>query len=253
MNLNRRIQTILFSVLLILALLAGPAGCARYVDVEAFRVDMARQSAMQTYTLAPPDVIYIAAPQVPEIDKTKVTISPDGTVFLPLIGVVRVAGQTPAEVACLLEDRSLEYYQEAEVAVQVVQYRSKHVYVFGEVALPGRYAWNGSDTMLDLLSRAQPTRLAESGRIHLFRPGSDGKPTHRMTVDLDEWIKKGQTEQNTLLAEGDIVYVPANALATVGLAVQQLLLPIQPAAGTMRGVTNIDHDADQISTGDSQR
>lgn len=246
---RRNRLTTLLATFALLALM-NATGCGpRYADIEAFRTDASQRSAQEPYTLAPPDVILVASPQVPEIDQAQVTISPDGTIFLPLIGVVNVAGQTPAEVAAMLEDRAKEYYQEAEVAVQVTRYRSKHVYVFGEVALPGRYAYTGSDTLLDLLSRAQPTRLSEPGRIHLFRPGNDGKPTHRMTIDLNEWIKKGQTEHNTLLAEGDIVYVPANALAAVGLTVQQLLLPIQPAAGTVRGVTNIDQDADQISTG----
>ena len=48
------------------------------------------------------------------------------------------------------------------------------------------------------------------------------------------------TALNAVLEEGDIIYVPANPLAAVGLALQQVLLPIQPAASVVKGPTDID-------------
>ena len=52
-----------------------------------------------------------------------------------------------------------------------------------------------------------------------------------------------------VLEEGDIVYVPANFLASIGLALQQLLLPIQPAAATVSGPGDIQSGARSTASG----
>lgn len=61
-----------------------------------------------------------------------------------------------------------------------------------------------------------------------------------MTVSLDKMVKTGDTSLDAVLEEGDIIYVPANALAAIGLGLQQLLLPIQAAAATVSGPSSID-------------
>lgn len=224
-------------------------GCARYHDVEAFITNPERLAAAEPYTMAPPDMITILAPQVPEVNSTTVSISPDGTVTLPLLGHIYVAGKTPAEVAAMIEDRALEYYQEAEVVVRIASYRSKHIYVFGEVASPGRYPYTGGDTLLDLLSRAHPSRLADGRRIHIFRRDETGEAVKRMTIDLDEWYETGQVQRNALLDDGDIVYVPPHGLARVALTLQQVLLPIQPIASTIRAPNTLDESGDVYGGG----
>ena len=82
---------------------------------------------------------------------------------------------------------------------------------------------------------AQPSRLADPTHIHILRPNAQGKLIKRMTIDLDKMVKKGDTSLDAVLNEGDILYVPANGLAAVGLALQQILLPIRPAARTIAG------------------
>ena len=47
------------------------------------------------------------------------------------------------------------------------------------------------------------------------------------------------SNQHADLEEGDIIYVPANGFAKVGLALQQLLLPIQPFSQTVQSPANI--------------
>jgi hypothetical protein len=51
-----------------------------------------------------------------------------------------------------------------------------------------------------------------------------------ITIDMMEMVKNGDMSANVLLKSGDIIYVPANPLAEVGLAIQQVLFPILPAA-----------------------
>jgi protein involved in polysaccharide export with SLBB domain len=54
-----------------------------------------------------------------------------------------------------------------------------------------------------------------------------------MTVDMMKMVKKGDLSQNVLLKPNDIVYVPPNPLAAIGLAIQQVLFPIRPATETI--------------------
>jgi len=54
-----------------------------------------------------------------------------------------------------------------------------------------------------------------------------------MTVNLNKMIKSGDLSHNVLLEPDDIVYVPANPLAAIGLAIQQVLFPIRPAVETI--------------------
>jgi len=54
-----------------------------------------------------------------------------------------------------------------------------------------------------------------------------------LTINMMDMVKKGDLSFNILLKPDDVIYVPANPLAEVGLALQMLLFPIQPAISTV--------------------
>jgi len=141
-----------------------------------------------------------------------------------------------------IERLAQDFYEDADVSLRVERFNSKKIFVFGEVRIAGPYPYDGANTVLETLSIAQPTRLADPANIQILRPNKDGKLIHRMTVNLNDMVQKGDTKLNAVLEEGDILFVPANALATIGLSIQQILLPIQPAAQTVQGGSNIDQD-----------
>ena len=216
------------------------AGCApRYHDYSAFVRDPKPLASDQTYILEPPDEVQVSSRRVREIASHYERIRPDGRITLPLLGSVMVAGKTPEEVRAELQEMASAYYEDADINVKVTAFASKKVFVFGEVTVPGPYPYTGSNTVLQMLARAQPNRLADPSRIHVLRPSPDGDLVRRMTVSLDDMVKSGDTTLDAVLEEGDIIYVPANGLATVGLAIQQLLLPLQPAVATVQAPTQI--------------
>ena len=49
-----------------------------------------------------------------------------------------------------------------------------------------------------------------------------------MSVNLKAMIETGDFKHNAVLEEGDIVWIPINPLAAVGVVTQNLLAPIQP-------------------------
>jgi len=70
-----------------------------------------------------------------------------------------------------------------------------------------------------------------------------------MRVNLMAMIKKGDMSKNVYLQPDDVIYVPANPLAAVGLALQQLLLPIRPAAETISVPTSAAYQATSVGGG----
>lgn len=219
-------------------------GCAKtYTDYSSFIVEPRPIVTATDYRMAPPDVVQIYSKRVREINRHYETISPDGKLTLPLLGRVFVAGKTTEEVTAELELLAQEYYEDADVSVRVVGYKSKKIFVFGEVSWPGPYNYDGANTILETLSRAQPTRLANPSKIQVLRPNADGELVRRMTVDLNRMVKEGDTLLDAVLEEGDIIYVPPTALAAIGLGFQQLLLPFQPIAQTVAGPAEIQYEA----------
>src|SRR5690606_26544621 len=144
--------------------------------------------------------------RVREINNHRETIRPDGKLTLPLLGSVFVAGRTCEDVSAQLEAMARDYYEDADVSVRIVSFQSKRIYVFGEVGRPGPYNYNGTNTVLDTLAAAQPSRLADPQRIQVLRPAPNGEFIRRMTISLDDMVKKGDTHLNAVLEEGDIIY-----------------------------------------------
>ncbi|QQE12057.1 polysaccharide export protein [Planctomycetota bacterium] len=233
--------------LLCIVMLAVGCAAPTYTDYSAFINDPEPLVSSEEYRLAPPDAIAITSKRVREVANLREQIRPDGRINLPLLGSVFVAGKTCEELSVELSSLAREYYEDADITVHVIGFASKKIFVFGEVSGPGSYSYNGTNTVLSTLAIAQPTRLADPTRIQILRPDADGQMRKRMTVNMDRMVKEGDTSLNALLEEGDVIYVPPNPLASVGLAFQQLLLPLQPAASTVKGPTDIyDHSQSRV-------
>ncbi len=217
-------------------LVALAAGCApKYHDYQAFVKHPEPVVSATEYRMAPPDIVTISSRRVREINGLTQQISPDGKISLPLLGNVFIAGMTPEEASALLEKKAAEYYRDADVSLRVSGFVSKRIYVWGEVNAPGPYAYDGTNSVFRMLAQAQPTRLADRSHIEVLRPNENGKLVPKMTIDLDNMVEKGDLAHNALLRQNDVIWVPPNPLATVGLALQQLLLPIQPAISAVSG------------------
>ena len=228
--------------MLLVAILTG-LGCApKYTDYDAFVKRPRPVVTAVEYRVAPPDVITFSSKIVREVHGNTQQIRPDGVVTLPLLGDAYVAGMTCGEIARQLQDKAREFYADADVTVRVAQFNSKKVFVFGEVASPGPYQYHGANRVLDTLAKAQPTRLADPAKIAILRPNEEGELVRRMTINLDDMVKRGDTSLDAVLEEGDIIYVPPTPLAAVGLGLQQLLLPIMPASQAVSGTASVEQN-----------
>jgi polysaccharide biosynthesis/export protein len=188
------------------------------------------------YKVNPPDVIQVSAPGISELNEQRVTVRPDGYVSLSLLGDVYVADKTPGEIAEELRKAALKYYDRNiadGLAVQVVEFKSKVVYVFGQVRQPGIKPFGGNDTVLHVLAEAQLGEDAWAEKVVIVRPNEDVNVKQRVTVDLKQMYASGQASQNYVLEEGDVIYVPPTPLARVNATFTKLLAPIRPTLGLL--------------------
>jgi polysaccharide export outer membrane protein len=215
----------------------GPTAKER-AQLQYFTPAHQRVTSTDRYMVSPPDIITIRAPLAPELNNVKQQIAPDGTLNLDLLGHVAIAGKSPQEIEDLLTASLRTYYKDVKVHVDV-EYKSQWYYVFGETANSGPKRFTGRDTLVQALAEAQPTRLAWPERIYVIKPSPDPDQRHVTVVNFKEIIQQGNSTPNVLLEQDDIVYVPLNPLANIGVAVQNLLFPAQPvfqAAGGARAV-----------------
>ncbi len=153
-----------------------------------------------------------------------IVVQPDGTFIYPLIGRVKAGDLTPKELERKITTLLAQgYVRNPQVTVSVQEYRSKTVFVVGEVSRPGSYSLSGRMTVLELLSKAGPTSAA-GVEVVIVRPkiavsgplipvDLTGAPTGDNTDQADlirvniRDIQMGQLDKNVLVRPNDTVFV----------------------------------------------
>ncbi len=203
-------------------------GCVpHYKDYGHFVVTPRQTHSQKAYVIEPPDTILIVAPGATEIDGISQRLRPDGAITLHLLGDVIAAGKTPTDLAHEIQEKILDFYEDVQVQVQVTGFNSKFFYMAGETTT-GPRSFTGRDTVFSAVMAAGLPRTSWPEKAALLRPNEEGELIHRMSVNLKAMIETGDFKHNAVLEEGDIVWIPINPLAAVGVVTQNLLAPIQP-------------------------
>ena len=175
------------------------------------------------YTLGPLDVLEITLYERPDLER-EVTISRQGTFQYPLIGQVRARGLTVVQLEQILTLRlQRAHVPEPHVVVTVKVYHSHHIFLLGQVQVPGVYALPDRVELKDLIMWAQGiTSEADDYLIiiHGETPSWFGKvvPAYHMRdvpgtrVDLQP-LMSGQVTPAVKLRSGDTIYVPKRLTA----------------------------------------
>ncbi len=108
----------------------------------------------QDYILGGGDLLKITVYQNDDLT-TETRVSGNGMISVPLIGKMKVAGETPGDVEQkIVQKLSQGYIIDPHVTVFVEEYKSKRVTILGEVAKPGVYELTANASILEIISKA---------------------------------------------------------------------------------------------------
>jgi polysaccharide export outer membrane protein len=175
-----------------------------------------------------------------------------GRIQFPFAGLLPVEGLTEDRARALLSQKLARYIANPNVTLRVQSYRSKRVYIDGEVKSPGLQAINDIPmTLTEALNRAGgvlPT--ADQSRIALERGDQ------RYTINLRELVQKGINPGSIMLAPGDVVrihsrdeskvFVSGEVVSPKALTMHNGRLTLNEALGETGGISPLSGDARQI-------
>ncbi len=98
----------------------------------------------EDYILGEGDQIFVKlTDDIPEYSN-RYSIDVNGTILLPLIKRIYIAGLTLSELTKLLNEKYKEYIFYPDIEISVTSYRPINVYIKGEVSMPGLYRLQGA-------------------------------------------------------------------------------------------------------------
>jgi len=210
--------------LVLLLLVAGCVSGAGERDVAELAL-LQKHAAFQPFTIGPGDVLAIEVEGNADLNRP-VTVAPDGSISLRLLGDVHVLGLTVQEIREKVCGLYEQYIGKPRIEVTLTENRSARVYVLGEVPRPGSQPYMGQQTLLDAISAAGGvTTRAAPKRVLLVRGDPENPQVFR--INLNDIMKKGRADQNLFLAQNDVVFVPPNGFASVGYAIDNVFFPFQ--------------------------
>jgi polysaccharide export outer membrane protein len=172
------------------------------------------------YTIGAGDVLSINVWGHDDLTK-EVVVSEKGRFSFPLIGEVETAGLTAnvleAKLVRLLSDG---YVINPNVTVRIKGYKSKRVYVLGQVKSPGTYSLDKETSLIEIISRAGGVGDGAGWMIEVVRPKrkvpdkpitpDEASKEDIIRVDV-EGLLEGKPEDNIRIEGGDTIFVPQAA------------------------------------------
>lgn len=179
------------------------------------------------YTLGPDDVVDITIMRHPEFSGTY-PINLEGKIQYKFVGDLEVRGLTKLQLEDKLKSMISAYVINPEVNVTILEYRSKIIYVLGEVGQPGKYYMRSETIPVReaVVQAGLPTLSAAMRRCRLITPSDKGRVKTR-SVDLYSMLYGGDLRLNLEMHPGDVLYVPATVMAKV----IRVINPVSTAVG----------------------
>lgn len=158
------------------------------------------------YRVGPGDELLIRAWGQIDIDYQG-QIDRSGTLFLPKIGPVVVAGQKLSDLKSLLATAIGRQFKSFELTVSLGALRQIQYYVTGFARAPGIHTTESTATALHgLLASGGPLPSGDLRRIELRREGQVVA-----TIDAYQFLVRGDKSADPQLQPGDVIFVPPAA------------------------------------------
>jgi polysaccharide export outer membrane protein len=134
-------------------------------------------------------------------------VRPDGTITMPLVGELRAAGRTAAELQKDASQRLTTLVKDAAVTVSVTEINSYRFTVAGNVEHPGLFSARYYLTVSEALALAGgPNRYADTDEVVVVRAVNGN--LLRIPINYDDILAGRSPEQDIVILSGDSVRVP---------------------------------------------
>jgi len=156
------------------------------------------------------------------------TVSEEGTITFPFLGKVKANGLTVDQLTReVTKHLKADYFVDPQVIVSVVDYRSKKVYILGEVKNPGSYGMEReSISLIELISMAGGATEKRGKKAFVLRGAyedivSGGKinelveKQEPIVVDLQRLLERADLAANVDLRQDDAVYIPPRTFVDI--------------------------------------
>jgi polysaccharide export outer membrane protein len=153
------------------------------------------------------DLLLVGVYDDPKMPPTPTTVTPDGKITFPLLGVLVAGGKTPEQLRVEVETKLRKFVAEPIVTVSIQEVKGNVAYVIGQVTKPGPIVMNPAVNVLQALSivgGGNPYAKLDSIIIIRNAPGGQRVLNFRYGQ-----VSTGKSlEQNVTLEAGDVVVVP---------------------------------------------
>jgi polysaccharide export outer membrane protein len=217
MDSRSRSFVLLFAEILLAVFLVAGLADAQSNEPNARARDIRQSAPTGDYVVGPQDILMITSYDQSDLSG-KFAVETDGTFTYPLIGRVKAGGLTLREVEAQLKKQLVQdgFFRNPQITVAVEQYRSQKIFVVGEVRTPGSYPLSGEMNLVEALARAGSTLPTASGEAVIVHAGDSASgPTLPTQDDAKDIVRinlrdleKGVFSQNTVLRDGDTIFVP---------------------------------------------
>jgi polysaccharide biosynthesis/export protein len=166
------------------------------------------------YRIGPKDLLEIRVLEIPDLNLDR-RVTNNGTIDLPLLGQLNVAGKTATEASAQLEGLlRAKYVNRANVSVVVKEFANKPVSVVGAVTKPGSLNISGSWSLLQAISAAGGLDQTAGRKIFVLRQADNGL-SDTLEIRRDDLLQGSSTLWNIPIFAGDVVNIPARSTVKV--------------------------------------
>lgn len=161
----------------------------------------------ENYVLSAGDELLIELWGDSEASYTR-TVSPDGVISLPSVGVIFLSGKTIEQAKGIIEDKLSAVYSEIKTGgirlrVSLGQIRSIRVNIAGEAMAPGTYTLPSLSTLFNALYAAGGVnRIGSLRNIDVYRHSK-----RIASLDVYDYILNGKYDSNITLEDNDMIIV----------------------------------------------
>jgi len=184
------------------------------IAVLLLAVSLSGQDVAGDYRIGSKDLLEIRVLEIPDLNVER-RVNDSGTIDLPLIGAVAVAGKTAPEAQQQLEEILRgKYVNRANVSVVVKEFASKPVSVVGSVAKPGSLSISGNWYLLQAISAAGGLDPSAGRRIFVLRRSDNGL-SDVLEIRRDDLMQGSTVTWNIPIFAGDVVNIPPRTVVKV--------------------------------------